>query len=198
MNLTDALLLRIADGGAIVNAPRNGLFQRLWTAHQARLADPDLIATIAGAGGEFVADVAAGRSQNGWPFGHRVEGALNAYTRIPSCRTGAAGHWVNSVSCWVRTRMGDVPVPRDVVRRRIHCLGGNPLRLTSGGFIVTATPDLQAGTPGTDRSDHANCVAALQRAPITIAPTNRNAAKYNQHVDRPSKAHGPTSRYRCP
>jgi NAD(P)-dependent dehydrogenase (short-subunit alcohol dehydrogenase family) len=112
VNLTEALLPRIADGGTIVNVSSGMGELRVYSPDiRARFQDPRLDrAGLFALVGEFVAAVAGGTHvQDGWPSSaYRVsKAALNAYTRLLARELAPRGIAVNAVCPgWVRTRMG--------------------------------------------------------------------------------------------
>jgi NAD(P)-dependent dehydrogenase (short-subunit alcohol dehydrogenase family) len=141
MNLTEALLPKIAGGGIVVNVSSGmGELNAYSRPLQRRFADPaidreKLVALV----DEFAADVAAGRhTARGWPMSaYRVsKAALNSYTRILAAELGSRGIRVNSVCPgWVRTRMGGASASRDVATGAASIVWAATLtEPTSGGF----------------------------------------------------------------
>jgi NAD(P)-dependent dehydrogenase (short-subunit alcohol dehydrogenase family) len=141
MNLTEALVPKMADGGIIVNVSSGmGELSAYAAPVQRRFADPEidrarLIALV----NEFVAAVAAGaHGDRGWPTSaYRVsKAALNAYTRILARELEPRGMRVNSVCPgWVRTRMGGSSASRDVAKGAASIVWAATLdQRTSGGF----------------------------------------------------------------
>jgi carbonyl reductase 1 len=141
MNLTEALIPKLADGGAVVNVSSGmGELTAYSPGIRARFSDPDIVrAKLVALVNEFAADVAAGRHQErGWPSSaYRVsKAALNAYTRILAHELSPRGIRVNSVCPgWVRTRMGGPSAGRDVAKGAASIVWAATLEApTSGGF----------------------------------------------------------------
>jgi carbonyl reductase 1 len=141
MNLTDALLPGIADGGIIVNVSSGmGELNAYSREIQARFADPTIDrAKLVALVNAFAADVAAGRhTDRGWPTSaYRVsKAALNAYTRILARELAPRGIRVNAVCPgWVRTRMGGSSASRDIAKGAQSIVWAATLDApTSGGF----------------------------------------------------------------
>ena len=141
MNLTEALLPVIADGGIIVNVSSGmGELSAYSRKLAARFSDPSIDREkLQALLDEFAAAVAAGRQgDEGWPSSaYRVsKAALNAYTRILAGELKPRGIRVNSVCPgWVRTRMGGASASRDVAKGAASIVWAATLDApTSGGF----------------------------------------------------------------
>ena len=147
LNVTEALLPLIADGGTIVMvASGMGELHAYSPAIRARFADPaltrdELVALV----NEFIADVAAGRhTKTGWPSSaYRVsKAAIIALAKILARDLAPRGIRVNA-ACpgWVRTRMGGRSAPRRSSRARHRSSGRRRLpTTTTGGFFRDGRP----------------------------------------------------------
>jgi NAD(P)-dependent dehydrogenase (short-subunit alcohol dehydrogenase family) len=147
LNVTEALLPVIADGGAIVMVSSGmGELHAYSPAVRARFADPkltrdQLVALV----NEFIADVAAGRhTRTGWPSSaYRVSKAgIVALAKILARDLAPRGIRVNAVCPgWVRTRMGGRSAPRSVEQgARSVVWAAAPPDQTTGGFFRDGRP----------------------------------------------------------
>ncbi len=141
MNLTDALLPKLAAGAIIVNVSSGmGELNAYSRELQARFSDPKLDrARLVALVDEFAAAVGTGtHSDRGWPASaYRVsKAALNAYTRILAHELEPRGIRVNAVCPgWVRTRMGGSSASREVGKGAASIVWAATLEApTSGGF----------------------------------------------------------------
>lgn len=141
MNVTDALIDRIEDGGSIVMVSSGmGELSAYSRPLRARFADEalsrDAVLTLVD---EFVAAVAAGNHrQRGWPSSaYRVsKAALNAFARILARELAPRRIRVNAVCPgWVRTRMGGRAASRPVEKGAGSIVWAATLAdATTGGF----------------------------------------------------------------
>jgi carbonyl reductase 1 len=142
MHLTDALIPKIADGGAIVNVSSGmGELSAYSRTLAARFADERIDRTrLVALVDAFAASVAAGRHvADGWPSSaYRVsKAALNAYTRILARELARRDIRVNAVCPgWVRTRMGGQSASRDVAKGAASIVWAATLAApTTAGFF---------------------------------------------------------------
>jgi NAD(P)-dependent dehydrogenase (short-subunit alcohol dehydrogenase family) len=141
MELTEALIPSLAEGGIIVNVSSGmGELSAYSPKIRARFADPAIDrAKLVALVNEFVSAVVSGEhTHQGWPSSaYRVsKAALNAYTRILARELAPRGIRVNAVCPgWVRTRMGGQAASRDIARGAASIVWAATLREpTSGGF----------------------------------------------------------------
>ena len=141
MNVTDALLDRIADGGRIVLVSSGMASLSAYSRPiAARLADAGLTrAGLIALVEEFAADVAAGRHrQNGWPSSaYRVsKAALNALAGILARELAPRDIRVTAVCPgWARTRMGGRGASRTVEKGAASIVwAATADEAASGGF----------------------------------------------------------------
>ncbi len=132
LNLTEALLPLVADGGAIVMVSSGmGELAAYAPALRERFADPGLTRDrLVALVDEFAAAVDAGTyRQAGWPgSAYRVsKAAIIALAKLLARELAPRGIRVNAVCPgWVRTRMGGHTAPRSVgAGRRLGDLGGD-------------------------------------------------------------------------
>lgn len=147
LNVTEALLPLIPDGGMIVMvASGMGELHAYSSAIRARFADPaltrDKLVVLVD---EFIADVAAGRhTKTGWPSSaYRVsKAAIIALAKLLARDLGSRGIRVNA-ACpgWVRTRMGGRGAPRSVEQGAASIvLAATLADDTTGGFFRDGRP----------------------------------------------------------
>lgn len=147
LNVTEALLPVIADGGTIVLVSSGmGELHAYSPAIRARFSDQHLTRdALVALVDEFIADVAAGRHEkNGWPTSaYRVsKAALNALARVLARDLAFRNIRVNAVCPgWVRTRMGGRSASRPVEKGAASVLWAATLSdATTGGFYRDGRP----------------------------------------------------------
>lgn len=147
LNVTEALLPFVSDGGAIVMVSSGmGELHAYSPAIRARFADPtltrdQLVALV----NEFIADVAAGgHTKTGWPSSaYRVsKAAIVALAKVFARDLAPRRIRVNAVCPgWVLTRMGGRSAPRSVEQGARSVVTTATLGdATSGGFFRDGRP----------------------------------------------------------
>jgi NAD(P)-dependent dehydrogenase (short-subunit alcohol dehydrogenase family) len=147
LNVTDALLPFIPEGGTIVLVSSGMADLHAYSAAiRARFTDPNLTRDqLVALVDEFVADVAAGRHEkNGWPSSaYRVSKAgLNALARVLARDLAPRRIRVNAVCPgWVQTRMGGRSASRPVEKGAASVVWAATLTdATTGGFFRDGRP----------------------------------------------------------
>ncbi len=146
LNLTEALLPQINDGGVIVMVSSGmGELDAYGPALRARFADPDLTREqLVALVNEFVADVDAGTYRDaGWPASaYRVsKAAMIALAKLLARDLAPRQIRVNAVCPgWVRTRLGGHSAPRSIAQGAASVIWAATPGESTGGFFRDGKP----------------------------------------------------------